>query len=507
MRGKDILRGAWPTYLFCHSSFTKEINMLLTYQFELKTNETMSIILGHLSYAASKLFNVGNYERKEFKSLGFEKMPDWYDQKKRLKDNIWYKSLPSQTSQDVLARLEEAWKSYFTLHQKWEHKKRCGSLKESDGEPQSPYYKKDGYHMNIKYLSSGFKVIDNKIRFSIPKSLKTHLKEKYQINNEFFYIKMKKTFKKIKQIEFLYVNRNKYKVHVIYEEEITKLKDDNKHYISIDIGITNLLTVYDNKGSSFIVSGCSILNTNYYFLKQIAYYQSKYDKCYPNHKKGETTKRIKHLYEQKNKRTKLIIHRVTKLIVDYCLKNDISKVIIGDLSGLLDQKREFNSSKEKHRFNQNIRTINYPKIYELLSYKLLKEGIELIKEEETYSSQCPPDSPSVDKEYGNKKARKKRGLYKTKGKIYNADSLGAFNIMRLYRQNNNLDFDTPIKGLSNPKRKYIPVTDQFFNEDFQNWNGKAGNVGISGRNYPTGYELIELINQSITQMLGNSIAE
>lgn len=38
-------------------------------------------------------------------------------------------------------------------------------------------------------------------------------------------------------------------------------------------------------------------------------------------------------------------------------------------------------------------------------------------------------------------------------------------------------------------------------------NGKAGNVGISGRNYPTGYELVELINQSITKMLGNSITE
>ncbi len=74
--------------------------MLLTYQFELRVNETMSVILGHLSYAASKLYNVGNYERKEYKPLGFDIMPDWYDQKKRLKDNIWYKSLPSQTSQD-----------------------------------------------------------------------------------------------------------------------------------------------------------------------------------------------------------------------------------------------------------------------------------------------------------------------------------------------------------------------------------------------------------------------
>ena len=48
--------------------------MLLTYQFELRVNETMSVILGHLSYAASKLFNVGNYERKEYKSLGFDRV-------------------------------------------------------------------------------------------------------------------------------------------------------------------------------------------------------------------------------------------------------------------------------------------------------------------------------------------------------------------------------------------------------------------------------------------------
>ena len=89
--------------------------MLLTYQFELNVDEKTSIILGHLCYAASKLFNVGNYERKEYKTLGFEKMPDWYDQKKRLKDNIWYKSLPAQTSQDVLARLNESWKSYLIL--------------------------------------------------------------------------------------------------------------------------------------------------------------------------------------------------------------------------------------------------------------------------------------------------------------------------------------------------------------------------------------------------------
>ena len=481
--------------------------MLLTYQFELTTNEKESIILGHLCYAASKLFNVGNYERKEYKTLGFEKMPDWYSQKKRLKDNIWYKSLPSQTSQDILARLDESWKSYFVLHQKWEHKKMCNSLKESDGEPRSPYFKKDGYHMNIKYLSNGFKVINNKIRLSIPKALKDHLKNKYQIYEEYLFIKMRKAFEKIKQIEFSFIENNKYKVYVIYETKSKTKINDNKHYISIDIGTKNLLTIYDNKGKSFIVSGQSLLNNNYYFSKAIAYYQSKYDKCYPNHKKGVITKRIKHLYEMKNRRMNLILHRVSRYIVNYCTYNNVSKVIIGDLSGLLNQEKEFVNNKEKHRYNQNIRNICFNKLYNQLSYKLILEGIELIKVKENYSSQCSPYSPSVSKESADKSNRRKRGLYVVNEKVFNADSVGAYNIMRIYRQNNNNDFDMPIKGLSNPRKEYIPVTDQFFNEDYQNWNGKAGNVGISGRNYSEGYELVESINQFITQMLGNSIAE
>ena len=481
--------------------------MLLTYQFELRVNETTSIILGHLSYAASKLFNVGNYERKEYKSLGFDSMPDWYDQKKRLKDDIWYKSLPAQTSQDILARLDEAWKSYFTLKSKYEYKKEKDHLKEDEGEPHSPYYKKDGSHTNFKYLQNSFKIVDNKIRLMIPKRLKEHLKEKYNIEKYFFYISIKRTFSMIKQIEFSYMDKNRYKVYIIYEEDIKKKKEDNKHYISVDIGTKNLLTVYDNNGSSFIVSGTSIQNTSYYFSKRIAYYQSKYDKCFPNHKKGESTNRIKHLYELKNKRINLILHRASRYIVDYSIKHNISKVIIGDVSGILHQKKEFNSNKDKHRYNQNMRAICFDRIYEYLSYKLKKEGAELIIIDEAYSSGCSPKSLSVSKDYYDKSKRKHRGLFMDDNDIYNADAVGAYNIMRLYRQNFSLNFDMPIKGLSNPNREYIPVTDQFLNEDYINWNGKAGNVGISGRNYPDGYILEDIINQYVTQMLGNSIAE
>ena len=72
-------------------------------------------ILKHMGYAAYKLWNVGNYEKRNYKELGFEKFPNWYDQKKRLKETFFYKNLPSQTAQEVLCQLQESWSSFFQL--------------------------------------------------------------------------------------------------------------------------------------------------------------------------------------------------------------------------------------------------------------------------------------------------------------------------------------------------------------------------------------------------------
>ena len=44
--------------------------------------EEQSLILGLMGYAAYKLWNVANYERRNWKELGLEEYPDWYDQKR-----------------------------------------------------------------------------------------------------------------------------------------------------------------------------------------------------------------------------------------------------------------------------------------------------------------------------------------------------------------------------------------------------------------------------------------
>lgn len=68
--------------------------MLLSHKTTVELNNAQSNIVGHMCYAASKLWNACNYERRNYKTLGLAQYPDWYYQKKVHKDNFWFKQLP-----------------------------------------------------------------------------------------------------------------------------------------------------------------------------------------------------------------------------------------------------------------------------------------------------------------------------------------------------------------------------------------------------------------------------
>jgi putative transposase len=281
----------------------------------------------------------------------------------------------------------------------------------------------------------------------IPKGLINHLKEKeYEIKDKFLFIKLNREINNIKQIEIKYISDNEYEFKIIYEIIEKELKDDNGRYLSIDMGINNLITAYDNKGYSFIIKGNSYQNTLYYYNKKISYYQS-FESKFKNidNKDFVITKRIKNLYLKKKRKIEYILHTSSKRIIDYCINNEINTVIIGDIKGI---RKDNNIGKIN---NQKLHSLPFKQFYDKLSYKLKLNGIILIYQKETYSSGCSPTSPDVSKEYYNKSKRIKRGLYKENNIIYNSDSIGAYNIMRIYKKEKGIDIAMPIKGLSNPE--------------------------------------------------------
>ena len=64
--------------------------MLLSHETTVRPDDSSANIIGHMCYAASKLWNVCNYERNNYKELGLARYPDWYYQKSAHKANIWY---------------------------------------------------------------------------------------------------------------------------------------------------------------------------------------------------------------------------------------------------------------------------------------------------------------------------------------------------------------------------------------------------------------------------------
>ena len=138
------------------------------------------------------------------------------------------------------------------------------------------------------------------------------------------------------------------------------------------------------------------------------------------------------------------LHKVTRYVVDYCKKKDIRTVVIGDLTNIRKDK------DLGHVTNQKLHALPYKKIYTMLEYKLAMEGIRLVKQKESYSSQCSPMSASVGKKYACKANRVKRGLYQDKDYSWNADCVGAFNILRLYFQETGIIQKMEPHGISTP---------------------------------------------------------
>ncbi|WP_273394151.1 zinc ribbon domain-containing protein, partial [Clostridium sp. AF02-29] len=104
-----------------------------------------------------------------------------------------------------------------------------------------------------------------------------------------------------------------------------------------------------------------------------------------------------------------------------------------------------------HKTNQKFHGLPYNKLYIMLEYKLKLYGISLTKQEESYTSQCSPFSPEISKRCAEASNRKERGMYITDGVRYNADAVGAFNILRKYFSVSGKQKELSVTGLKNPE--------------------------------------------------------
>lgn len=192
--------------------------------------------------------------------------------------------------------------------------------------------------------------------------------------------------------------------------------------IGLDLGVNNLITGANNNGNSFIIKGTPLKSINQYYNKKKSKIQTELETI----NKRKSSKRLNKLTNKRNNKINDYLHKASKKIIDYCLTNNIGKVIIGHNN---NWKQNISIGK---RNNQNFVQIPFNNLIDKLKYKCLLNNIECIITEESYTSKCSfLDNEPLQYSDSYLGRRVHRGLFKSnKGKLINADVNGAFNIIR-----------------------------------------------------------------------------
>ena len=130
----------------------------------------------------------------------------------------------------------------------------------------------------------------------------------------------------------------------------------------------------------------------------------------------------------------------------------IKKIVIGYNRGW---KQNCNMGRKN---NEKFYSIPHLKLLEYIKYRALKNGIEVLEQEESYTSKCDAlglEEIKKHKTYRGK--RVKRGLFQSSiGKLINADVNGALNILRKSVSCNSLILEIAGRGfVFQPLRVYI----------------------------------------------------
>ncbi|WCB31945.1 transposase [Fusobacterium nucleatum] len=371
--------------------------------------------LKYLSHIAKNLTNEAIYNIRQY-YFNKKKYLSYNENYKILKNSENYKKLNSNMAQQILKEVDGSFKSFFGLL------KLAKNGQYDNKKIKLPkYLAKDGFTslvigfirlkdgMLIIPYSNSFRKTHEEITIKLPPVLKG---------------------KKIKEIRIIPKQHSRYfEIQYTYEIEKIQRELNKKNGLGIDLGIDNLCTCVTNNGETFIIDGRKLKSINQYYNKINAKLQSIKDK----QKIERTTLRQKRIARKKNNHIEDYLSKVARIIINYCLNNDIGRIVLGYNE---DFQRNSNIGSIN---NQNFVNIPYGKLRDKLIYLCKLYGIEFKLQEESYTSKASffdgDEIPIYDKEnpqeYIFSGKRIKRGLYQTSvGKLINADCNGALNILR-----------------------------------------------------------------------------
>jgi len=361
-----------------------------------------------LAFCSKNLFNYANYQiRQSFiwqgKFISYETLAS------EIKESEPYRFLPSKVAQQTLRRLDESWRSFFAAIAEWKE-----NPSKFLGRPKLPKYKDK---------EKGRSVVTYTIQAISRKWLKKGWINPSQTN----------LFVKVIHADIACVRIvpkcDHYVIEVVYNQEEKDYGLEPNRIASIDLGLNNLCTITYNQPefNPVLMNGKPLKSINHRFNKKKAHLQSRL----PNSEK--TSHQIRELTNKRNRRVDHYLHHCSRWIIDDLVSKNIGTLVIGHNKGWK------NGIHIGDQNNQNFVGIPHSRLIEQLKYKAQLVGIQVVLQEESYTSRASFDDGDLIPTYHPKEAnqykfsgkRIKRGLYRTgKGCLVNADVNGSLNILR-----------------------------------------------------------------------------
>src|SRR4028118_370232 len=374
----------------------------------IKSTEHRFVEIDKLAFQSKNLYNAANYVIRQSFVYGWSYI-NYNEMNRLMKSHQAYKAMPAKVSQQILMILDRNWKSFFEAVKAY----KVDDSKFT-GRPKMPKYKDKVKGRNI--LVYTIQAISSKLlKKGIIKLSDTNLSIKTKVNPD-----------RVCQVR-LVPKCDSYVIEVIYDKSEPTVSDD-KFVASIDLGLDNLVALTSNQPgfTPLLINGRPLKSINQFYNKRSSQLQSQL--------KGgrKTSPRIQRLTRCRNQKIDNYLHQASRLIVDVVSAKQIGTLVVGKNE---QWKTEINLGKQT---NQNFVNIPHSRLIEMLEYKARLAGINVIVQEESYTSRANFMGQDPIPVYGKTKKepmftgkRIKRGLYKTStGQLINSDINASYNILR-----------------------------------------------------------------------------
>src|SRR5947209_16960985 len=369
-------------------------------------------VIDRAAFASKNLYNQANYQIRQAYIHEGKYLP-YAEIFHRLKHHETYGALPRKVSNSILIQLHKNWLSFFEAMEAYRE-----DPSQFTGRPRVPGYKdkEKGRFLLIYDKQALGKRTYRKTGKLVPSGLPIEIATKMDWDS-------------IAQVRIV-PRSDGYMVEVVYEKEEQKAVVDHTLVAALDLGVNVLAALTSNKPGFVprLVSGKPLKSLNQYYNKQRAQHQQRL-----SHENRFTSRSLDQVTTKRNRRVDAYLHTASRRVIDLLVSEGIGTLVIGK-NPLW--KQEANMGRKN---NQQFVQLPHARFIDHLAYKAKLVGIQVIIQEESYTSKASFLDDDLIPTYQANRSEKPvfsgqriaRSWYRASdGKAIHADINGSFNILR-----------------------------------------------------------------------------